>query len=234
MLEQERAKVMISLYKAKEHLTRKPTNPLLKVQTSLKIGFTELERCESVTARARMELALKNCTSETAFLWQEKLVAEYHIFGTMLGLLDARYDYEEQQVKFYSNFQTDEYKPSSIEQAKERQKKLLCYREKVVADSKSMNMTYGLTMLAEIIECVPSHQKFSRLFNDMVSNHFQLSLQGEFISAYLDGYNASMNFYPKEAMDTYEQLLIKFQSKMEKHNRNEAFVKQIGTMNKEE
>jgi hypothetical protein len=218
MFDNEKAKLIINFYKAKENILPE-CSYLNKLYNELKIGFNNLKRCEDIDSRAAMEMMLKNETVTPGFLWQEKLVAEYKVFLTMIGVIDARYDSLEKEID--GEVMNQEY----IQNLIEKKNILIGYRNKIIGDYMEIGTPAKLEILPIVLECVPSHQKFSELLEDMVKNHYQLSLQGEVITSYLNGYNISLRFYLEEAMAIYENLLSKYKKVLTKNIEYKKLVK---------
>lgn len=227
MLEREKSKSILNLYKIKEELskvTKKDNNVLNGVSKSLKSAFNDLENCILIETRANIEFILNNKTSYNAFLWQERLVATYQVFATMLGVIDARYDYIERSIKFHSEFTNTK---EEIQEEKDKQEQLLVHRDKVLTDYLSVTSSDELNIVKEVLKEHPSYKAFNKLFEDMKENTYNFSLQGEVISSYMNGYNKSLHFYVEEIMKIYETLFSEFNKKIQKHNDNSENLKTL-------
>ena len=59
----------------------------------------------------------------------------------------------------------------------------------------------------------------------MQKNHYQLSIQGQFISAYMFGYNNSLSILPDEIAPYYDKILSEYNLNKAKQNYNYKKVK---------
>ena len=63
-----------------------------------------LKKADLIETRSKIELDKYKTTSYPAFLWQEKYVASFFIFATMLGYIDKRIDREQKDIQFNEHF----------------------------------------------------------------------------------------------------------------------------------
>lgn len=221
----KKSKLILNLYKIKEELSKTPnTNALNEISKSLKSAFYDLENCILIETRADIEFTLNKKTSYDAFLWQERLVATYQVFATMLGIIDARYDYLERNIKFHSEFTNTS---EDIKEEKEQQEQLLAHRDKILSDYLGITPSQELNIVKEVLKEPLSYKFFSKLFEDMIENRYNFSLQEEVIISYMNGYNKSLCFQVEEIMKIYDILLSKFNKRNMKYNDNLEYIKSL-------
>lgn len=126
-------------------------------------------------------------------------------------------------AKFYSEFD----KKNEIMKISERIDEIIKYREKIVEDYLNLTTSSDPKLIKEVLKSEPSCELFNKLYEDMVNNHYQLSLQGEVISAYMKGYNASIRFQPEKVIEFYDKRKAKFDLKMSKMNFDIVKVKKL-------
>ena len=226
----KRSKAILMLYQIKEKLIKNPTMSVLEdMSLYLEDNFKSLEACYMISTRASIEIILNHRTSYPAFLNQDKLVYIYHIFMTMLGIIDGRYDDYNRDVD-YANKRGD---VNSIQNIEKRKNQLEVYRRDILYNYIQLTEYSELNNLQKNffeninMDVIPFYKNFNNLCENMQSNHYQLSLQGEIISSYMNGYNKSLYFLPNEIMKVYESLFSKFNNKMIKHKKHEDMVKKL-------
>lgn len=227
MFEKLNAQRVINYYKKQEESFKKiRSNELDRITKEIKNNFDYLSYCNSVDTRANMELILNKTTTTPGALWQEYLVAAYHIFFTMLGILDYRLDDTEHNIEFYGHF-SDKYR---IEEYRLEKEQILTYRQKILEDYKEIKENCQLDELSfteTVLESAPCYKSFSLIFNDLSKEHYGLFLQGEMVLAYLSGYKASAHFLLKEILPIYEELISNCKNKINNGKEARELVKNL-------
>lgn len=142
----------------------------------------------------------------------------------MLGIIDARYDYLERNIKFHSEFTNTS---EDIKEEKEQQEQLLAHRDKILSDYLGITPSQELNIVKEVLKEPLSYKFFSKLFEDMIENRYNFSLQEEVIISYMNGYNKSLCFQVEEIMKIYDILLSKFNKRNMKYNDNLEYIKSL-------
>lgn len=63
-----------------------------------------LKKADLIETRSKIEYDKYKTTSYPAFLWQEKYVASFYFFATMLGYIDKNIDIEQKNIEFNEHF----------------------------------------------------------------------------------------------------------------------------------
>lgn len=225
MFESVKRKQLLSLYEQKEKLQiLKKEDNLKEICDYINSNFKELEKCKVALTRADIAIKINNSTTYSAFLWQQELVAMYRVYATILGIIDARQDYCENSIEFYSKFEGTE---NDILEVEKKSNKYQQYREKILEDYLSMTNSSEPKIINTVLRTNHSYDLFAKLFDDMINNHYNISLQGEVVSSYMKGYNASMRFYPEKVMDFYDKKKARFDKKMSKMTNDIEKVKKL-------
>lgn len=227
MFEKLNAKRLINYYKKQEESFKKiRSNELDRITKEIKNNFDYLSYCNSVDTRASMELMVNHETTEPGALWQEYLVATYHIFFTMLGILDYRLDDAEHYIEFYGYFR-DQYR---IEKYRLEKEQILTYRQKILEDYKEIKEKCQLDELSfteKVLESTPCYKSFSLIFEDLSKQRYGLFLQGEMVLAYLSGYKASAHFLLDDILPIYEELMSNCKNKINSGKEAQELVKKL-------
>lgn len=224
MLEKERAKLILGQYKFKEGIkklfsSREPKS--LKVYKAfLNSNLKKLKRINHTATRAKISLEV-NKKSTSPDEWQVERVSLNNIFAMMLGIIDARNEDYQRTKAFLGSSNSDDY----AEDLRIAQPELSKYRIKIKEDYRALPANYKDRAIEETINCNPSHNNFDKLFDDMQKNHYQLSIQGQFISAYMFGYNNSLSILPDEIAPYYDKILSEYNLNKAKQNYNYKKVK---------
>lgn len=115
------------------------------------------------------------------FLWQETMINEFKIYVTMLGLIDRRILYYEENNNFVSIYKEDYDKLKNTREE-------ISGKLKLILDSSLMSNS----KIGESISEVPSFKKFDGLYNEMEKRNTILSINTKFMIAYNEGYGLSM------------------------------------------
>lgn len=207
MLNNGKNKVILGKYKLKEGMLNLVTS---KNESKLKLykdfyseNISTLKRINATSTRANIEMKLNKKTFYPVFDWQIELVSLNNIFALTLGIIDARNDEYERNIEFIENFTNKE----GIEEIKLKQEKLKEYRKMVLKDFESLFKRDDMEIIKETFNCNPSYKNFDNLFEDMKKNTYNLSIQGNLISAYMLGYNNSLYIYPEEILPHYTETI---------------------------
>lgn len=223
MLESQKSKIILGNYKIKEGLLNlisdKSNKPLKLYKKFLNDNFKILKRIKTTTARSKIEFDIEKRTSNSAFDWQQEIVAVNNIFAMMVGIIDARILDNDLRIDFLRKFKD----AKDIEQIQSDQSKLYEYRNKIIQDYNDICERKDNEVIMETLEAAPSHMNFNNLFEDMKENHYQLSIQGQFISAYMFGFNKSLYIFPEEIVPYYNEIISKY--KLEDINNNHSCQK---------
>lgn len=195
---------------------RKESKQQDEVTTILENQIAKLETIDDKETTSTIEFLQTGKTSYNAFLWQERLVAQYHFFVTALGYMDGVLDELGRNKKLLSFFDGEEEMITAIE--KERLK-FLGKRQNMVEDYKETTSENELYLVIEVLEKYPSYQQFANIYADLAENHYQLNLQNELIIAYNNGYIASTKMEPTTFLETYHNLYQEL-STHKKNNQN--------------
>ena len=63
-----------------------------------------LKKADLIETRSKLEYDKYKTTSYPAFLWQEKYVASFYFFATMLGYIDKKIDEKQKNIEFNESF----------------------------------------------------------------------------------------------------------------------------------
>lgn len=182
---------------------KKETKASTEIIENLKQQIEKLENIDDKEITSTIELIETGRTFFKAFQWQERLVAQYHFFGTTLGYLDGVLDELRRDKRLLSFFDGEE---QAIKTLEEKQIKFLEKRQEIVADYKETTSKNEPPLIMETLQTYPSYQQFTKLYTDLEENHYQLNLQNELIIAYNNGYIASTKIEPETFLETYHGL----------------------------
>ena len=75
-----------------------------------------------------------------------------------------------------------------------------------------------MEVIKDTINCRPLYKNFENIFKDIQENNYSLSIQGQFISAYMFGYNNSLYINPDEIIPYYDKIMSEYKFFKEKNN----------------
>ena len=171
-------RLLVNKYYNKKHNTEEE---LLK---QLKKATKNLKLIENIDSNSEIELSIYKTTSKPAFLWQEKIVNEYKLFVTMLGVIDGFIDSINRQINFDSKFDHTKAVNAQLNELS----RFLNYRKLILSNYKCITNTKGPQIIESVIYESPSYIRFNECYKDSIKDHYQLNLQIEFINAYNNGY----------------------------------------------
>lgn len=225
MLEKQINKLILGKYKLKEGTLKlfnlKKTNTLKLYKDFFDSNLKTLKRIDATSTRAAIEMEINKKSKMPAFDWQSKIVSLNNIFAMMLGIIDARNDQCERDLEFQKAFNDIK----EIHDIELKQLELRDYRNKVIQDFEILFKRDDMNFIKQTIKCNPSYQNFDNLFENMKKNHYNLSIQGQLISAYMFGYNNSLYIQPQDIMPYYNQIISEYNLDKEKNSCNYKKVK---------
>lgn len=160
---------------------------------NLEQQIEKLENIDDKETTSAIELMETGKTFCKAFEWQERLVAQYHFFGTTIGYLDGVLDELRRDKRFLNFFDGEE---QAIKVLEEKQIIFLEKRQEIISNYKQATSQNEPPLIIETLQTYPSYQQFTKLYTDLEENHYQLNLQNELIIAYNNGYIASTKIEP--------------------------------------
>lgn len=186
-----------------------------------------LKKSDLIETRSKIELNKYKTTSYPAFLWQEKYVASFFFFATMLGYIDKRIDGEQKNIEFNEHFlfaDTEKEHPSKddIDKSTCKIQEYSLVRKEVLDGYKAImgEKDSHSDVILKTLETIPSYSKFDSLYKNHKENGTQLYLNQQLINAYNLGYIFEKNTYD-EIINKYRQLYSELLT--EKQN-NESMV----------
>lgn len=199
--------------KMKDKLYSSIKNTNLDMMSSIKIAQDNLKKINSIETEAGIEKELYGSSSKPAFLWQDKYVASFYFFITMLGYVDSKITRELQYIDYNSKFISDDSKFSkdykeNIENAKKRIKRFIRGRNEIIEDFNTVidaDNSFN-DKIYEIISETLSYRKFGELYSEFEKNSYQLNLPIQFMNAYNLG--LSTNDYYNDKLDYEKRMNI--------------------------
>lgn len=218
MLKNSKNKIIVSNLKFKEGIlnlfSSKEKSTLKLYKDFLNCNLKKLKRVDLTFTRSFVELELMKKTTIPAFDWQVQIVSLNNIFAMMLGIIDSRYDNNNRDLKFQKNFNNTE----EINCIETKQNKLCELRNKIIKEYKQLFKREDMEVIKDTINCRPSYKNFENIFKDIQENNYSLSIQGQFISAYMFGYNNSLYINPDEIIPYYDKIMSEYKFFKEKNN----------------
>lgn len=171
-----------------------------------------LKKADLIETRSKIEFDKYKMTSYPAFLWQEKYVASFFFFVTMLGYIDKRIEREQKNIEFNEHFlfaDTEKEHPHKddidkstckIQEYSLIRKEILDGYKAIMGDEDSHS-----DVILKTLETFPSYSQFDSLYQDHKENGTQLYLHQQLINAYNLGYVFKKNNYD-EIINKYRQL----------------------------
>lgn len=230
MFEDKRVKLRLNSLRIKEKILNNKTNKkgsrLRLYKDYLYKNLKTLERIDCSSTRNKVEFELEHYTTQRPFDWQLEIVSFNNIFGIMLGMIDARNDEYGRDFEFFKDFNIE----GRIESITKDQKELYEYRKLIIEHYLNIvpkNVIEKFPIILETVKTNPSYENFSNLYNNMREKNYQLSIQGEFISAYMEGYNNSLYVLPEEIIGYYKKLLLEYKNIKEQNKKQVEKIKNL-------
>ena len=180
-----------------------------------------LKKADLIETRSKIECDKYKTTSYPAFLWQEKYVASFYFFATMLGYIDKRIDEEQKDIEFNKRFlfagtkKEHPYK-DDIDKSTCKIQEYSLVRKEVLDGYKAImrKRDSHSDVILETLETLPSYNKFDSLYKNQKEWGTQLYLNQQLINAYNLGYIFEKNTYDEiinKYRLLYSELLIEKQ-----------------------
>ena len=190
-----------------------------------------LKKADLIETRSKIELDKYKTTTYPAFLWQEKYVASFFFFATMLGYIDKRIDREQKDIEFNEHFlfaDTEKEHPHKdyIDKSTYKIQEYSLVRKEILDGYKAImgeKDSYSDVIL-KTLETLPSYSKFDSLYKNHKESGTQLYINQQLINAYNLGYIFEKNTYD-EIINKYRKLYSELLT--EKQN-NESMVYKKG------
>lgn len=227
MKDKDKAKIIHFAYKVKEKKEsfNYDINGLEQVSNYISDGFHNLKKNDTIKTRSEIEYNIYKYSSYPGFLWQSRLIAIYHIYATIIGVLDARYDSYNRDLAFENGFYFKN--EENINLCKKNIDIIKDTRNKIIEDYYEIIPSDELDIIKNIITEIPLHKEFDKLCNDMKTHYHSGSLQGEFMTSYLLGYNKSLYFDETEVINLYYDLLVDYKEEYLKKEYHRNLVKKL-------
>lgn len=171
-----------------------------------------LKKADLIETRSKIELDKYKTTSYPAFLSQEKYVASFFFFATMLGYIDKRIDREQKDIEFNEHFlfaDTEKEHPhkDDIDKSTYKIQEYSLDRKEVLDGYKAImgERDSHSDVILQALETIPSYNKFDSLYKNHKECGTQLYLNQQLINAYNIGYIFEKNTYD-EIINKYRQL----------------------------
>lgn len=202
--------------------SNKDTRNNVEQQLLSSLGYhaTKLQKIDDTYTNHDIDLIVKGSASIPGVLWQEEIMSKYHFFVIFIGVIDGLLDDIKRESTFYSYFCHSEDIVSKMKNLQNQYKEFLEKRRVILDDFKSLPCD-GPKFVNEVIEHVPSYEKFSLAYEDIKSTSYTLFLQLEFIDAYHNGYKSAKWVNFETVFMEYQKLLA---SIFEKKSENEKKV----------
>lgn len=157
----------------------------LKYMLVMKHITRKLKSVDNKFNRADIDLATNGKCSFGAFLWQERLIVEMGIYIYYLGYLDGLLTTEKQAIEWDTKFNNEEERRRHEQKYKDYINKRNDWVAKIDNETRLMR---DLDFLADVLNHIPSYEKFNHLYDDMYQNPYQLELQLQFMNYYNTGF----------------------------------------------
>lgn len=174
----------------------------------------KLKEINKEWTRVRIERSEQRKTSYGAFLWQEELLANYHFFAPILGIIDKRLDDVNGKIKFESHFS---HSNEEIRGLRKQADELLNERRIVVKNYQETTTHSDPKVIVESLKKYPSYQDFSKVLLAQQEDSTQLLLHSEAVQAYMTGYLISEKIDKSEVLETYHDLYENLHNYREKN-----------------
>ncbi len=174
-------------------------NTKLKLLTNQK----KLKDINDINTQSMIDLITKGSSSTPAFLHQEELVADYHFFITLIGIIEARVDEVNKDIEFNKNFDNED----EILKLEKDKLYYLEQRDLIVKEFLSYSNS-KIDSINDALKEYPTYSKFNKIAEDASENQTQLSLHYELMMAYNEGYIASMYILPEDILKEYRKLYV--------------------------
>ena len=171
-----------------------------------------LKKADLIETRSKLEYDKYKTTSYPAFLWQEKYVASFYFFATMLGYIDKKIDEKQKNIEFNESFlfadtEKDHPHKDGIAESNCKIQEYSLVREEVLDGYKSIidKKDSHSDVILKTLEAFPSYNKFDSLYKDHKECGTQLYLNQQLINAYNLGYIFDKGTYDN-VVNKYRQL----------------------------
>lgn len=197
-----------------------------------------LKQIDTINTRSSLEMERYKNTTIPGFLYQEKYIARFYLFGVMIGYIDLKIQTEKENIDHGKTFlwTNKELYKKEIKSAKEMINKLILIRNNIISDYNLSD--YNLVIkeydpLKDIIDntlnTCPSYLKFTDLYINSETNSVQFKIHQHLVSAYNIGYINSCN-NDDEVITKYQYLLADYKKHHEK-NQKKIFQEKAKTKN---
>lgn len=186
-----------------------------------------LKKADLIETRSKIELDKYKTTSYPAFLWQEKYVASFFFFVTILGYIDKKIDREQKNIEFNEHFLFADTKTKhshkddidksicKIQEYSLVRKEVLDGYKTIISENDSQS-----DVILKTLETLPSYSKFEGLYKNHKESGTQLYLNQQLINAYNLGYIFEKNTYD-EIINKYRQL---YSNLLTEKQKNESMI----------
>lgn len=165
-------------------------------------SFSKLEYCDVITSKNSMKKIISNGREKGVNLYIniEKTKAQFYVFITMLGFIDANYDYFTKKI----NDALKDNKEQVVEDITNLRSKLVGDRSLVIYDYYGSGGAIN-SLFINSLNTIPMHKAFENLFDRAVSSGANCELVSELISAYMEGYKRASEITVYQAMKIYRE-----------------------------
>ncbi len=160
------------------------------------------------------DIEIKEIKRYPMFLWQEKLLNQFNLFVTMLGVLDAKIVNYEQLKK-----QNEEYDIPDFD---------LIYQKRKIIEERLFLLLYphmSLNSLRESLKIIPCKNNTYNICREMKFNDTQYHLHKKFLDAYDIGYSLSLDIDLEKITPVFELIINEVDDHKEKNKLTSKKIK---------
>lgn len=179
----------------------------------LSISASKLLKNYDTKNVADVDYILKGECVYSAFLWQETLVNQFNVFAMVLGVIDSRMDYHQQEMF------NRKYDMMAFEEISKKRLEVSNQLKKFVAPHSGLDSIYNAILT------YPSYTSLSSIYEENKCHPTKLSLHLKFINAYTTGYDSSMSMDLDKIMEAYESINYRIKIHEDKNNKKLQLAK---------